>query len=235
MTQNFFITATGTNIGKTLLTATLAHQLRQDGGRVRALKPVISGFDPHHVAESDTGQLLQAQELPCDMEHAAMLSPWRFAAPLAPNMAAEREGAPIAFSALVEFCQTQAKSAAQAHEVLLVEGVGGVFVPLDHRHTVLDWMQALNWPVILVTGSYLGTLSHSFTALHVLKHHGLKVQAVVVSESNDNPVPVSETVENLMQFAPLMAPIHVMPRLPGGTALWQNMPSLTAIVKGTAQ
>ena len=66
---------------------------------------------------------------------------------------------------------------------MLIEGVGGIMVPLDERHTVLDWMSALRLPVLLVAGSYLGTISHTLTALHVLAQRNLDIAAVVVSES----------------------------------------------------
>ena len=60
-------------------------------------------------------------------------------------------------------------------DVLLIEGIGGIMVPLDDEHTVLDWMLVLQLPVILVAGSYLGTLSHTLTALDVLRRRGLTV------------------------------------------------------------
>ena len=67
-------------------------------------------------------------------------------------------------------------------------------VPLDESHTVLDWMSALRIPVLLVAGSYLGTISHTLTALHVLAHRNLDIAAVVVSESSAPGAPLDETV-----------------------------------------
>ena len=67
--------------------------------------------------------------------------------------------------------------------VIFIEGVGGIMVPLDQTHTVLDWMSALRVPVLVVAGSYLGTISHTLTALHVLAQRNLDIAGVVVSES----------------------------------------------------
>jgi dethiobiotin synthetase len=97
---------------------------------------------------------------------------------------------------------------------LLIEGIGGVMVPLDERHTVLDWMAALNIPVLLVTGNYLGTLSHTLTALDALRRRGLGLKALVVNATPDATVPLSDTIATLHRFAGSV-PITALPR--GGT------------------
>src|SRR4051812_34471232 len=98
-----FITATGTDIGKTFVTAGLIAELHATGRPVHAIKPVVTGFEPGHVAGSDPGVLLDAMGLPdTDLEK---ISPWRFKAPLAPDMAASQEGRSLDFSALVTFCR----------------------------------------------------------------------------------------------------------------------------------
>ena len=155
-----FITATGTDIGKTFVTAGLIRHLRASGRDVDALKPVVTGFDPAHPEASDAGVLLAALGRPVIAAEIARISPCRFSAPLSPDMAARRERRDIDFDALMDF---SAGAVARAKGTLLIEGIGGVMVPLDDRHTVLDWMVALTCPVMLVTGSYLGSLSHTLT------------------------------------------------------------------------
>jgi dethiobiotin synthetase len=193
-----FITATGTDVGKTFVAAGLAVALRARGRAVEAIKPVLSGYAPDRAAESDPGVLLAALGRPVTEENVARIAPWRFAAPLSPDMAARREGRAIDFATLVAFSRD---AIAARRGVLLIESVGGVMVPLDERHTVLDWMSALRVPLLLVTGSYLGTLSHTLTALDVLARHALEVRAIVVSESRDSPVPLDDTVASLTRFA----------------------------------
>ncbi len=192
-----FVTATGTDIGKTYVTAGLIHALRRVGRPVRALKPVVSGFDATTAAASDPAVLLGALGQAAGMEAIAAVSPWRFRAPLSPDMAARREGASIAFDELVGFCRT---AMAAQDGVLLIEGVGGVMVPLDDRHTVLDWMEALGAKPLLVCGSYLGTISHTLTALDVLARRGLEPAAVIINESAGSTVGLAETVETLGRF-----------------------------------
>ena len=222
-----FVTAAGTEIGKTLVTAALVHQLRQAGRPVRALKPVISGLDGAALAESDSGQLLAALGRPIDEDEVAGISPWRFKAPLSPHMAAAAEGREIDFAALVGFCRGEISSSAAAGESLLIEGVGGAMVPVTTRKTVLDWMAALGLPAVLVGGSYLGALSHTLTAARVLRAEDVEIAAVVISESAENSVGLAPTVGTLRGFLPA-TPIVPLPRIPPGVepCPWQAMPPL---------
>jgi dethiobiotin synthetase len=191
MAKNYFVTSTGTGVGKTYVTAALIRQARAQGLRVEAYKPVISGFDKAEIAASDAGVILDALGRPLTMPEVERLSPWRFAAPLAPSMAAKKEGRTIDCEALF------AHSRAVLHEradLTLIEGVGGVMVPLDDDNTVLDWIAAAGAPVLLVVGDYLGTISHTLTALEVLRMRNIEVAAIVLNEGVEASVPFEETM-----------------------------------------
>lgn len=193
-----FITATGTDIGKTYVATSLIRHFRGQGVAVDALKPVITGFDPNRPEESDSGRLLVALGHSVTSDEIAQISPWRFAAPLSPDLAAAREGRPLDFDALVEFSR---KAVREHSGKLLIEGIGGIMVPLDASHTVIDWMSALKIPLLLITGSYLGSLSHTLTCLDVLGRRRLSISALVVSETAGATVTVEETIESLSRFA----------------------------------
>ncbi len=207
-----FVTGTGTDIGKTFVVRGMIHALRGQGRTVDVLKPVITGFDPRLTHASDTGRLLSALELPLTPEHIAAMSPFRFRDAVAPDLAARREGMSIDFAALTAHCRT---AIGRHKDVLIIEGVGGIMVPLDDRHTVLDWMIEVDLPAIVVAGSYLGTLSHTLSALEVLDHNDLKVMAVVVSETPGSAVSLADTVETLRRF--VGAEVLALPRLPDTT------------------
>ena len=222
--STLFVTATGTEIGKTLVTAALCHELRAAGRPVRALKPVLSGYDPADLHESDPGVLLAslgeavtAEAVSADA--VAAIAPWRFAAPLSPDMAAAREGRRLDLAEIVAWCR------AAAGEPLLIEGIGGAMVPLDDEHTVLDWIAELGAPALVVAGSYLGTISHTLTTLAAIRGRGVPVAGLVISESPESPVPPAETAATIARHAgPL--PIRVVPRLPAGPAPWRAAPPL---------
>jgi dethiobiotin synthetase len=191
---SYFITSTGTGIGKTYVTTALIRLARSKNMKVAAFKPVISGFDKQEIASSDTGQILAALgEAPTD-EAVAKISPWRFAAPLAPNMAAVKEDRVVDYAAL--FAHSLAVLDDKA-DLVLIEGVGGVMVPLDDKYTVLDWIAAAGAPVILVVGDYLGTISHMLSAIEVLRMKGSEIAALIVNEGEGSPVPFADTLTEI--------------------------------------
>lgn len=216
MARACFVTATGTDVGKTFVMCELIAAAMRRSLRVRASKPVMSGFDPGAAAGSDAGRLLAALGQPVEPRGIAEISPWRFTAPLSPDMAAAREGRQIDVAALNALCRDEIDRAHRDDALLLIEGVGGVAVPLDDRHTVLDWMQSVAAPAVVVAGSYLGTLSHTLTAVAALRGRGIPIAAVVVSESAESPVPLAETVATLERFVTTVPVLAVRRRVAPG-------------------
>jgi dethiobiotin synthetase len=206
-----FITATGTEVGKTFVAASLIRNLRQIGKDVIAIKPVVSGFDPAQAAASDPGILLDALGLPVTMDNIGLISPWRYRAPLSPDLAASMEGQRIDVDQVIAFCQS---AIADNPGVVLIEGIGGIMVPLDGERTILDVMMALRVPLIVVTGSYLGSISHTLTALDSLFIREMNVLSIIVSETPGSAVPLDDVVATLGRFA---APVIALPRSRPGT------------------
>ena len=208
----YFVTSTGTDIGKTFVTAGLIRYLKQAGQPVAALKPLVSGYDSSVVETSDPAVLLRALNQPVSADAIAAIAPFRFRAPLSPDIAAAREGRAIDFDALVAFSRN---AVAAETGILFIEGVGGIMVPIDAQRTVVDWMAALKLPVILVVGGYLGTISHTLTALDVLTKRDLRIASIVVSEKDNDTVPLEDTVASIARFA-AGTEVVGLPRLPGG-------------------
>jgi dethiobiotin synthetase len=203
-----FVTATGTDIGKTFVTAGLARCLRARGRKVAVLKPVVSGFDIGALVTSDSGVLLEAAGQEPSLGDIEAISPWRFAAPLSPDMAGRREGRAIDFPALVGFCRA---AIGAADDVLLIEGIGGLMVPLTDDKTVLDLIEALRTPPILVSGTYVGTLSHTLAAFEIMVRRGIGPAALVLNETPDSPASGEETAASLRHFC-ATTPIFILSR-----------------------
>ena len=204
------VTATGTDGGKPGGPGGLRRAARRAGRPVTARKPVLTGYAAADAAESDAGRLLAAQDIVIDSTAISAISPWRYAAALSPDMAAAVEGrkAP-GLAAVAAFC-----GATLAPERLtLVEGIGGVMVPLDRRHTVLDLAAELALPILLVSPTALGAISHALTAVAALAGRGLSPALLLLVESPGATVPAAATRDTLAAFCPGV-PIATLPRDP---------------------
>ncbi len=198
MSAGRFITATGTGIGKTLVTAALAHQLRHKGMHVRAIKPLVTGLTAETREESDPAILLAAQGRPLTDESIAEIAPFRYAAPLAPSMAAAMEGKRVDMRALISYC----RRATDGTEMLLIEGVGGVMSPVAALHTNLDMIAGLKATTLLVAGNHLGGISHTLTAVEAMRARGIDPAAIVLNESAGVQPPLEGTMASLQRFLP---------------------------------
>lgn len=227
--SGLFITSTGTEIGKTFVTAALCHQLRQAGKAVTAIKPVISGIEDGNMDGTDTAAIAGGLGLPLTSETVDMISPFRFKAPLAPVMAAKLEGRTLDYQAVVDVC----KNRIAANTFTLVEGVGGSFVPMTEDKLVADWIADLGLPSLLVTGSYLGTISHTIATVDAMCQRNLPIGAIIISESapvpGQDPHPdLQETAHQIEHWCGL--PVATVPRIEG-TAPWKRASNLLALVK----
>jgi dethiobiotin synthetase len=203
-----FITATGVDVGKTFVVAALIRHLRQLGHAVDAIKPVVVGYDPAQAATSDPGVLIAALGLPFSPESIDRISPWRFRSALTPDLAARYENRSIDVEDVVAYCE----GAVDRHRgILLIEGVGGIMVPLDDRRTILDIMMALRLPLILITGTHPGTISHTLTALDSLFRRDMNVLATIVSETPGSSTPIDDVVGSIARFT---APVIGVPHRP---------------------
>ena len=222
MTDRLVVTGTGTEIGKTHVTAALARQLRERGRGVVATKPVSSGCDRDaegRLWSPDGRALIEASGRdPDDWATHQRLCLERFAEPMSPNMAASREGRIISLQMLTGYCESLET---ETDGAVLAEGVGGLMVPLTDSTTFLDWARALGWPVALVAGTYLGTLSHTLTALRCLEAEGIPIAGLILNRSEEEPVPAGEVRDTLHFFHPEI-PVAVVPRGEG------EMPDLVA-------
>lgn len=224
--KKLFITSTGTEIGKTLVTTALCWQLVKQNQKVTALKPMMSGAELGD-SECDAGLILQSLGQNTDDAAIADITPWRYKAALAPNMAAAIEGNPIELEALMTFCHQKMQ---QNSDVMLIEGVGGIMAPINNQYTILDWMKKLSFPALLVTGSYLGSISHTLSAVEVLRSHDIAINGIIVSESEDSGVTLDDTLSTLEKFLPAAIPVISIKRFPAQQALWKCVPPLTGLV-----
>lgn len=223
--SGFFITATGTDAGKTLLTAALTCQLQQSGQKVHAVKPVVSGFEEASWQQSDPAQLVAASGAEVTLEVVARISPWRYGAPVSPHQAA---GESLTAEAVTAFCQ----EALAAEGVTLIEGAGGIMTPIAQGLTQVDLIAALGIPAVLVARNYLGAISHTLTALEAAKAKGVSIAAVVLNASEgDDARALEETAEAIRSHSAPAVRVFTLPwQAARKEPLWQHMPPLLDVI-----
>jgi dethiobiotin synthetase len=184
-----FVTGTDTGVGKTVIAGAIAHWFRRQGDRVAVCKPAATGcVHRREGLVSEDAEFLAhcaGARFPLDL-----VCPQRYVEPLAPAVAAERAKQPLDWAAIQRSLDLMARDS----DVLIVEGVGGVMVPMDSRHMVLDMARWLGLPAVIVSLPTLGTINHTLLTVHALRQAGIQVAGVVINRyPTDTPALAEET------------------------------------------
>ena len=166
---DFAVVGTDTGVGKTVVTAGLVGWLRAAGVEARGVKPVQTGYPP----DDDAGFVADA----CGTDDAATCLE-RLEPPLAPAVAADREGVDLSYESIRRGCERELADAA----VGVVEGIGGLRVPLADDREVIDLVADLGVPAVVVARSGLGTLNHTALTVEALERRDCRVHGVVLNE-----------------------------------------------------
>src|SRR5439155_2458901 len=164
------VTGTDTGIGKTLIAGAIAAWLRSQGSRVGVFKPMASGCVRRRegLVSEDAEFLAHCADSPHPLD---VIAPVRFAEALAPAVAAQRMKEAIDWSPV----QRSLAAIARDSDVLVVEGVGGIMVPMDDRHTMLDVAAWLKLPAVVVARPKLGTINHTILTVEALRRADVSV------------------------------------------------------------
>ncbi|ATX78463.1 adenosylmethionine-8-amino-7-oxononanoate aminotransferase/dethiobiotin synthetase [Mariprofundus aestuarium] len=192
MASKVFVTATDTDAGKTWVTASVIRSLLKEGrSSAKALKAIACGLDKAGKNE-DIETLLSAQNL----DDADQISLFRYALPAAPSQAAAAEGQAVDTDKLVKWCEAQSDDV----ETCLIEGVGGLMVPITDSWLLSDWIEAMpDAEVWLVVGCKLGAINQTLLTLEKLKQMGRSPTRIFFNatkpEQNDWVAPTRKAVE----------------------------------------
>lgn len=188
MGSGIFITGTDTGVGKTLVACGLAALLRQMGYRVGVMKPVETGCEERDgkLFPQDTFYLKEASG--CE-EPLEKICPYRLKEPLAPSVAAERSGVKID----IGYIETLYGELSSKHDITVVEGAGGLLVPILPSFTYADLARLLNLPLLVVAANRLGAINHLLLTLEHASCRGLHVLGYVLNQLEDPPSLAAET------------------------------------------
>jgi len=183
-----FVTGTGTEVGKTVVAAAIAHTLAAEGKRVAVFKPAVTGLAdnppadgpnpvdmrPHSAHRPDHVVLREAAGCSQSDDEVA---PYRYGPAMSPHLAAELAGERIDPGRLL----ATAGAAADGADTLVAEGVGGLLVPLAPGYLVRDLAAALGLPLVVAASPGLGTINHTLLTIEAARGAGLDVAAVVLT------------------------------------------------------
>ena len=179
--DGFFITGTDTDIGKTVVTACLITLFKNQGIDVGFMKPIETGVDPacNSSANSDTKFLLEVSE---NLDAAEKVCPYRFKTPASPYQAAQIAGETIRPRTIIE----NFKALKSQHSLMLIEGVGGLLVPITNRYNVANLAFEMGLPIIIVSRFRLGTLNHTLLTIQAARQHGLKIKGIILNHKENH-------------------------------------------------
>ncbi|HLI31117.1 MAG TPA: dethiobiotin synthase [Solirubrobacteraceae bacterium] len=184
-----FITATDTGVGKTILTAALLAAMAQDGVPATALKPVLTGTaEAPDGGEHDHELLARVGGLAAEE-----VAPFTFPLAASPHLAAEAAGRPLEGAQLIAVCRKRLAQAQERGQLMLVEGVGGLLVPLTDDLLVRDLLCELQLPALIAARPTLGTINHTLLTLAAARAASIEVAAVVLTPWPSSPGPIERS------------------------------------------
>jgi dethiobiotin synthase len=189
--HGLFITGTGTGVGKTLVTAGIVRYLLRRGVDAVPMKPVQTGGIPNlaGILAPDLEFSLAAAEISLAPHELELAAPYIYEPACSPHLAGRIERR---YPEIPRIARC-ARALLERHQAVATEGAGGVLVPLDENHTMLDLMKELGFPVVLVAHDGLGTINHTLLSLQALRGAGLEVLGVVFN-ALEPPSPEDEYI-----------------------------------------
>lgn len=212
--SGIFMTGVDTNVGKTMLTAALGLALKRRASRVGVMKPIetgISQLDSPHNADGIRLKQVLSLEDPSNLS-----TPYQFPNPLAPLAASRQANQTIDFNRI----KNGYLELSQTYDILLVEGAGGVMVPLTEHHMVRDLISFLDLPCIVVCKPMLGGVNHTLLTLEALRNKKIRILAVIVNQTtppttDTEQLQVESTSQLIREFSntPVVGPVLFEPML----------------------
>ncbi|QUY53073.1 dethiobiotin synthase [Psychrobacter pacificensis] len=192
-----FVSGIDTDIGKTYATGLLAKALMQQGVNVITQKLVQTGISKQ--ADGELGiaddilshrQLMQMPLQPCDLDFTTC--PYRYEKPASPHLSAALANQPLNINVI-----TDATKALQAdYDVVLLEGAGGLLVPINEQLLTLDYIAKQGYPIVLVTSGRLGSINHTLLSLEAIKSRGLMIHSVIYNHIHDDAEQTDAEIAN---------------------------------------
>ncbi|MDH4164414.1 MAG: dethiobiotin synthase [Nitrospirota bacterium] len=214
--KGIFITGTDTGVGKTYVACGVASELRRIGVDVGVMKPAESGCRSRRgsLIPADAISLAKAADA---ADHLDLINPYRFREPLAPAVAARLERKRIDLNVILRSFQTLATN----HDFMLVEGAGGIMVPLTRRLTFLDLAVTIGLPVLIVARPNLGTINHTLLTVEALRQRSVPILGISINDSSGNQHGLAEHTSP--SVIARMSGVSVLENIGFGQKVWDRL------------
>jgi dethiobiotin synthetase len=192
--KRYFVLGTDTDCGKTYVTGQLVYFLQSNGYRAQAIKPLATGCIEHQ------GVLISEDALYLNQYNGVFLDEqifYRFLKPVSPHIAARESGVDLSIQSIANLCDSTSD---ETHDYHLVEGAGGLMVPLNTKETWIDFLKQTQMPVILVVGMKLGCLNHALLTEAVLKQHSIPSIGWIANCLNLEMLALEENIQTLIRL-----------------------------------
>ena len=187
----YLILGIGTDVGKTFFVESLCKNISNS----HAIKPVASGALDCDL-NSDPAKILSALGLEVSQKNLDQICPWRFKDPVSPHFAGD-----VDYEQLKQFCLDNINKAKEQKRHLFIEAAGGVMSPITNEKTFLDLACDLEIATLLVSESYLGAISHTLTAIEILKKNNIFLEKVILNEKNSSPSEIEKIAKTISAFS----------------------------------
>jgi dethiobiotin synthetase len=208
--KGIFITGTDTGVGKTVVASALARLLHVNGVNVGVMKPVTSGCkeeNGHLVSEDAVLLAWSAGVAGADPD----MAPYKFRLPIAPSEAAKRDGVRIDFRLIADsFARLSSR-----HDLVIVEGAGGLMVPLSGELLLADLVMHLSLPIIVIARPDLGTINHTLLTCFAARQLGIAVKGVIINDYPEKPGIAEESAPNLIASLAGVPLLGILPHMEG--------------------
>ena len=221
--RGFFFTGTDTGVGKTLIAGAIAKALAAAGRRVGVMKPFESGCrrEGGLLIAEDARFLKKMSGAADDL---SLICPYALARPLAPGVAAQEENIVIDMATVT----TAFARIAARHDLVLVEGAGGLMVPVTAEHLTVDLVRLLGLPLVIIARTTLGTINHTLLTVKQAQSEGIAVRGIILNKLSAAPDEAEETNPAVIQKLSRVPLLGVVPHIPARDR--QNPELLSSLV-----
>lgn len=206
--KGIFVIGTDTNIGKTIVACGIASALKKRNIDVGVMKPFATSHKRYSsmFGSEDVAKLAEAAKV-TDPEE--VINPYFYKIGTAPYLAARMSGRS---PPRMGFALEKLRQLSKKHEFLVVEGIGGIMVPLSRTETLLDFVKIAGIPVIIVGSSKLGTINHILLTFHACQNRGVRVSAIVINKTPRNPSKVQYQLRSILSSLTGVKKVIEIPR-----------------------